>query len=226
MDKDPRKVRVRASAGLPVSGKVLWDGTPSAKADEGHVSVELWPLNRMMLMGETLTIKSSIPGDFGLSSLILDDYSASAFVSSPGLYVKDITYAGISILAEPLRFGAAIGNAEIRVVLARDGATIAVTVADKDRNPIPYANVAIMPAKAASPAELASGLKWGEADQLGLYTSATLAPGKYYVLATESPISTTYESINHLWLNRSRAAEVEAGAGQGLQVTVEPTKLD
>ena len=157
----------------------------------------------------------------------MGDYSVSAFVTSPGLYIKDIRYSGVCLLQEPFRFGSAAGSAAIRVRVGSDGGAASIHVADKDGNPVPNASVAIMPASAAWELLLASQIISGQADQTGNYTSSTLPPGKYGVVAIQAPIDTRYESIHALWsLRGSKTTEIEIAPGANLEVTLEPTKID
>jgi hypothetical protein len=180
-----------------------------------------------MLMGEVLVTQSSIPGNFNFPDLLLDDYEVKTFMVSTGLYVKDVTYAGVSVLHEPLRLGSAVGNASFRVVVGSDGGSADIDVADKDRNPVPHANLVIMPAGATSESALASQLVLGQADQSGRYSSGSFPPGKYYVVATAAPIALTYESISRLWSVRSsKAAIVDIAGGRTVQAIVEPMKIE
>ena len=49
----------------------------------------------------------------------------------------------------------------------------------------------------------------GRADTPGTYTSRSPAPGRYYVLATDSLIDRTPECIGRIWKARTRPQEVE-----------------
>ena len=118
-----------------------------------------------------------------------------------------------------------MANSQLQVLVAHDGATITAAVADRDGNPIPFANVVVVAAGTSSETEFASALSWGQADQTGVYTSPALAPGKYRVLATDAPLSRAYESVNRLWNARARASDIELGAGQNVQVKLDPTDL-
>ena len=60
----------------------------------------------------------------------------------------------------------------------------------------------------------------------GQYTSTTLAPGKYYAVATEDSYDATVESIGKLWRSRNRFTEVDVAPGGAALVTLEPVKLD
>ena len=122
------------------------------------------------------------------------------------VYIKDVTYGDRSILYQSLRVGSALGNASLRVILVRDGGTVSTT--------------------ADSEAIFAAAVKTGKTDQDGVWTSGTLAPGKYFVLATGETIDHSPETTRKLWKARSRGEEVELAPNGKLSVTLSPKSLD
>ncbi|MBZ5625622.1 MAG: hypothetical protein LAQ69_44050, partial [Acidobacteriia bacterium] len=167
-DRDLQNVRIPLSPGLPLEGEVVWDGTPPEQPVTTKVSVSLQPLSRNPITNaERPNARPDIPGTFSFPSLVMADYGVRTLLNAPGLYVKDVTYAGNSVLHEPLRLGSAIQGAGLRVVVARDGATIGARVTDKDGNPVPAIAVLVMPADVRSEAILQSVLVTGETDQTG-----------------------------------------------------------
>lgn len=132
----------------------------------------------------------------------------------------------MSILHEPLRVGSALGNAGLRIVVARDGGFISAKVADKDGNPVPNSYVLTLPQGATTEALLAAQLISGQTDQNGVYSSDMLAPGKYLVLASTAPVDMTPESISKLWRARSHAQEVEVSANGTAQVNLVPATME
>ncbi len=224
--EDIRDVRVVAQPGDTLAGQIVWSGPPPDKAIDSPIGVRLEPLNRPTLTGERLDAKSSIPGDFSFPSLLSDDYAVRVLNPPRELYVKDITYAGRSVMNEPMRPGSSIGNQELRVVIARDGGYLAVSVKGEDDKPVPDVNIFVMPAGARSEPELASVMTFGQADQNGAFRSDALAPGKYYVVAADLPNDTSPETIAALWRARIKAKEVEITSGTTAQVTVAPMTLN
>jgi hypothetical protein len=156
---------------------------------------------------------------------LLDDYELNVYGVPHDLYLKDITYGGLSILHEPLRVGSAMGNATLRVIVARDGGYVSAKVADKDGNPVPDSYVLIMPSSASSEPALAASLISGQTDQNGVYSSEMLAPGKYLVLASSAPVDSTPEGIGKLMRTRSHAQEVEIAANGNQQTTLAPVAV-
>jgi hypothetical protein len=223
-DDDVHKIRVEGRPQVPVSGEVVWAATPPEKPISSKLSIWLQPLTRAQWSGEQLSADSSIPGEFSMS-LLMDEYVVRVFGLPDGLYLKDITYAGVSIREEPLRPGSAPGNAALRLVVARDSGSISAKVADQDGNPVSDANILVMPAESNSEASLAASLKSGQTDQNGTYISGSLAPGKYLVLGSAAPVDRSPESIGNLWRARSQARPVEVAPNNTVQVTLDLTTL-
>lgn len=220
-DQDVRGVTAMAAPGKPLPGEVVWDGTALDKPSDSKVTIQL-----QQLTGFTrFSAESSIPGGFSYPGVWVDDYAVSVSGLPAGSYVKDISYGGVSVLHDPLHFGSALGNAGLRVVLARDGGSVNARVTDKDGKAVPDTHVYVMPASVASQPVLSAVLVSGQTDQNGAYASPTLAPGKYYVLASDTEVVPTPESIEKLWGVRTRAKEAEISPGSAPQVTLEPISI-
>ena len=227
-DRDVRGVKVGARPRLAVPGEVVWYGTPPEQPVQSKISCFVDPLTRAPWGNETNKgdVKSSIPGEFSFPGLLLDDYELSVHGIPHNLYLKDITYGGLSILHEPLGVGRAMGNATLRVIVAPNGGYVSAKVADKDGNPVPDSYVIIVPSSANSESALATNLISGQTDQNGVYSSDMLAPGKYLTLASSAPVDSTPESIGKLLRSRSHAQEVEIAANMTAQVTLPPVALE
>lgn len=227
-DRDVHNVKVAARARLTVPGEVVWYGTAPEQPVPSKISVSLDPMTRARWGNESngLYAQPSIPGNFSFPGLLLDDYEVSVHGIPHNLYLKGIIYGGVSILHEPLRVGSAMGQAELRVVVAPDGGYISAKVADKESNPVPDSYVLIMPESATTEPLLAAQLISGQTDQNGMYSSDMLAPGKYLLLASLMPVDMTPESIGKLWRARSHAQEVEIGPSATMQVTLAPAAIE
>jgi hypothetical protein len=223
IDQDVRNVRISAEPGRELSGEVAWDGSPPAKPIDARITIQI---RRLSAMGQVRT-QSSIPGEFSFPDVWVDEYAVTVSALPRGVYVKDITYGSSSVLHDPLRFGSAIGNAGLRVVLAWNGGFVSMRVADEDGNPAPQTYVYVMPKEVVSEPALSAVYVIGQTDQNGLYSSDTLRPGKYYVLAaTGARIDRTPERIHALWGARSRAKEVDILPSAALEVTLEPAAIE
>jgi hypothetical protein len=205
-DIDLQNVRVTARPRIPLSGEVVWDGPAPDPPLEAKLPIFLEALSRT----ERGDVQAPIPGAFEFTGgMVMDDFRLQVRPVPKGVYIKEITYGDRNILYEPLRVGRAMGNSGLRVVLARNGGTIATKVADKDGNPVPECAIVVMPGGLASDGAFAAALVTGRTDQAGRWSSATLAPGTYHVLATNDAINKTPETISKILASRSRAQEVD-----------------
>ena len=225
-DEDLKGVRVTALPGKSMEVETVWDVDPPATPMTNKVTLSTQPLFRAGFMNEHGAARLDVPGTGSLDNIFPDDYSVRAMILAPGIYVKDVTFAGRSVLYEPLRAGAAMSGSGMRAVVAHDGATVNVQVNDKDGHPGANLRVLVMPGEVKSEGELASRLVQGETNQLGAYTSQTLPPGKYYVVATEEPVEFTPESIDKLWRARTRFQDVQLPPSGSATVKLEPGKIE
>jgi hypothetical protein len=225
VDRDLQNVRITLGPGLPLEGEVALEGPVPEKPIATKVILNLVALSRSPLNAERTGVRADIPGTFSFPSLLMSDYGVRALINAVGMYVKDVTYAGVSILDEPLRLGSAMQGAGLRVVVGRDGATLNARVTDKDGNPLGSTVVLVMPANVRSEAVLQAHLVIGESDQAGLFVSHTLPPGKYFVAALTEPVDATTASIDRLWRWRLKFKEVELAPSGSAQVTLEPLKI-
>jgi len=226
-DKDIHKVSVVGRAKISVRGEVAWDGKPPDQPVTGKINLAVNPMTRAPFGDEIKSFygKSlAVPGEFALQGLLADDYSAEVSQIPDGIYVKDILYGGQSVLHEPMHAGKTMGT-DLRILLATDGGKISLKVQDKDGNPVPDCTVVLFPETANSDGTLADSMLPGQTDQYGSYTSATIAPGTYYVLATGDAVNRTPESIAKLLRARTQARKVELKANGSASVTLSPISL-
>ncbi|MBZ5618259.1 MAG: carboxypeptidase regulatory-like domain-containing protein [Acidobacteriia bacterium] len=222
-DRDVQNVRVIARPRIPLAGEVVWDGPAPDPPLDAKLTLRLQAITRT----ERGSVDATIPGEFSLpGGLLMDDFGLQVSEVPKGVYIKDITYGGHSILYEPLRLGSAMGDAGLRIVLARDGGTASARVTDKDGNPVPECSIVMIPASAANEATIAAALTTGKTDLRGTWTSASLAPGKYFVLATSDTIDRSPESIAKLWASRTRAQEVDLNPNATATLTLTPKSLE
>jgi hypothetical protein len=222
-DEDVHELKPRVQAPIVVSGDVVWDGDPPDPPAANKVSVTLRPIGRSMYYDDfaALTAPATLPGTFSFPSVLIGDYYVLVTGLSGNQYVKNIAWAGASVLHGTFRAGTSAGNLGLRVVVARDGGYLSTTVADKDGNPVD-SHVVAMPADAVTDAVLADAMVVGQTDQNGTWKSAALAPGKYYVLAWNALPRPTPETIAQLRRLKNQATEIEVGAGATAQVKLSP----
>ena len=97
--------------------------------------------------------------------------------------------------------------------VGNDGGFIKVTAP-------PGAQILILPDALGDEAILAAAMVAGQADNTGSYTSRSLAPGKYHVMATDILIDRTPELIGQIRRARTRAQEVDLGPNVTASVTL------
>jgi hypothetical protein len=224
-DRDETQILVTPQTRLDVPGEVLWDGAAPDPPVSNVFQIALQPLTRTAFATERTPVRSTIPGKFSFTGLFTDDYSIFRLNPSAiptGAYVKDMTYGDRSVLMEPFRPGSTVGEGTFRVILARDGGTISANVADKDGHPMSDFNVVILPESAGSEAALAATVVTGQTDQNGAWTSGQLAPGKYFVIATQSVVDRSAETIAKFWRGRDKAKRVDLGPKAAVQVALDP----
>jgi hypothetical protein len=217
---DVRDLKVVPRPRMTIAGEVMFDGPAPEKPVEGKLNLNLAPMTRAPYGSESgaLSAKVDIPGQFSFEGLFIDEYGFRPNAVPGNLYFKSMTYGTQSILYEPLRVGSQMGDAGIRVVMGTDGGQIGAKVTDKNGNPVGDSWVHVLPDQVVSEAMLAAAFVSGQTDQNGAWTSKSLAPGKYYVLATTGPVDKSPEDINRLWQARIRAQEVTVTKGGSASV--------
>ena len=222
-DRDVENVRVTARPHVPFAGEVTWDGPAPETPLDTKLSIDLQALSRT----ERGSVAAAIPGPFSIENGLVMDNFAITFRGVPkGVYVKDITYGGHSILNDSLKLGMAMGDGSVRIALARDGGVVNARVTDKDGNPVPDCPVVLMPASAGNEATLSAAMITGRTDLAGAWSSVSLAPGKYYAIATRDSIDKSPESMARLWRSRTGAQEVEISPNGTAALSLNPKTLE
>jgi hypothetical protein len=219
-DRDVAGVRVGLRPRIPVAGEVVFGGPAPETSPAAKLGLSVAAITRTEY-GDAAIGRSRASSHL-TADCLMDEYGLDITAVPAGIYIKDVSYGDRSILYQSLRVGSALGDAGLRVILGRDGGSIGTRVADKDGNPVADCTVVILPATAPSEAVLAAALKTGKTDQGGSWSSRTLAPGKYFVLATGETIDRSPETIGRLWKARNRGEEVELAPNGKLSVTLSP----
>lgn len=222
-DQDLTDLKIAIAPVIRLDAEVVLDGPVPPTPFTNQVSVFAAALHDTAQPSEALNGRVNIPGSIS-GTVRPDDYHASANIvgtAPAGLYIKDITYNGTSVRYGNFHSGSAAAGG-IRVIVGQDGATFTATVTDKDGNPVGDTYVVFMPADAGTEAELAARIVRGGTDQNGQYTSKTIAPGKYYAVATDEPLDYRPETLDKIWQSHSRYQEFEVGPHGTAQVVLKP----
>lgn len=118
-----------------------------------------------------------------------------------------------------MQAGATVG-AQLRVVLAMDVGTVIVNVTDKNGQPVPDYNLALIPDGPFTGVDVANAMITGKTDQYCSYTTVKVAPGKYYVIGSDSAINRSPECLKNLILARANAPAAELSADGQAHVTL------
>ena len=224
-DGDVHDVRLAVQPVPPVSFEAVWD-TPSGDAGGDLLR---FPYEVTSLDESTRSLFAGVAaeGHLGASMpLPAVDFEIRARGLPPGDYLKDFLVSGVSLLRKPVVKGSAVlSGAHIRFVIGRDGGSIAGMAADSSGKAAPQLNVVFVPEDVSTPAELSEAISTTLTDQNGAFRSATLAPGRYRVIATSSPVPPTPECMEKLWAARSSAAGAEVQAGSTAAVKLVPVVL-
>jgi hypothetical protein len=223
-DKDETRFFLTAPPRIPVTGEVVWDGISPDPPLSAMLTVSIRPITRAPYVAELNGARAAIPGKFSFEGLFVDDYQVILTGVPSGVYIKDVTYGDKSVQYQVFRPGSATGEATLRVVLARDGGTLSIKAESKDNKPAADAQIAVLPANAASEGVLAATMITGQTDQNGAWTSPLLAPGKYYVFATDLPLDRSPETIAKLWRGRSKAKQVDLSPSGSQQIALTSTE--
>jgi hypothetical protein len=221
-DRDISNVNLVSQPRVPLAGEVTWFGA----APDPPLAASL----RLLLQAVTRTNRANttapVPGEFSFTgSVPMDEYQMTINAVPTGVYVKDVVYGDRSVLLTTIRPGAGMRDTTLRIILARDGGSIAANVVDKDGNPIAECNVLVMPASSPSEALLSAAMRSGKTDQTGRWSSGTIAPGKYIVLAIMETINRSPETIAKIWKARTHGETVELTVGGKPTVKIEPKPL-
>jgi hypothetical protein len=230
-DRDIRDYRLALTAAQSLEGEVVWDGPAPAGSASRKLTIALTP-TRAGFQGKSQhpLATADIPGSFSLSDVVGESYYVQPSLSGAGvlggLYVKDVTYSGKSVLHESLDVGHATPGAGLRIVVANDGGKIGVRVTDKNGNPVSGAQIVIIPGDIPSAAIMADAMAFGQTYENGTYTAGPLPPGKYWVMASSETFEPTPESMARLLSFRNRFTEVLLSANGTAQVTLQPIALE
>ena len=140
------------------------------------------------------------------------------------------------LLGAPRLFGL---SSKLRIVVGHDGGTIDVTATGGNGIPSVSTAVMILPASAQNENELAARMRSGSTNGSGIYSAASIPPGRYYILATDDPplnetllptettmMIKTQDNLSLLLRARSKGQAVDVGPGATVHVRVTPKALE
>lgn len=228
---DPQDVQLSPAPAVTVSGDAVWDSEPIGKPAEVRIRIGLSKSRNvtyadeaespgLMRAGFSYGDRVKVPGQFTLESTPVDDYTLDLREIPDGCYVKDATFDGAAVLHEPVHLTQSAGG-RLHIVLACDAGSLTARVTDRDGNPVSHVHLYVMPEEAPSAAALHEVLKLADVENGWSEAVKLLPPGKYLALACDLEMDGTAEPVLKLWRARSKATEVEIGAGATVQLTLQ-----
>lgn len=231
-DRDADDVPLMATGPVTIAGETVWEPAPR---DQSKANVRViiglergWSDGNAdeaqppSMMGSMVSYggRIQVPGPFTLENSPANDYSLKLGELPAGCYVKQAAFGSANVLHQPLQLAQG-AEGRLHIALACDGASLTARVTDRDGNPVSHVNLYVLPAEAPSAAALSDLLKQAEVQNGWSGIVQPLPPGKYLVLACDLELDGTAEPILKLWRSRPKAKEVEIGAGESAQVTLE-----
>src|SRR5205807_4548536 len=75
IDQDVSKVLVTAHPRVTVPGEIVWEGAPPDPPVSSQLSINPRPMTRAPFRGEFRAARASMPGQFSLDNVFMDEYS-------------------------------------------------------------------------------------------------------------------------------------------------------
>jgi protocatechuate 3,4-dioxygenase beta subunit len=216
---DVRDVEIDLLPAPSITVRIDWDKAPNPEIT-ATAEIRLESLRRYSISNKAL----SVPGFWAFDRIPAGKYAFTA-VPPKGFYVKKAMYSGVDLLRNPALLEGAT-RSEILVTIGTDGGSLRVAVNDRDGHPIPDAHIYLLPADIL--AEDATSASWieGQSDGEGVFEAATVAPGKYDVLAIQRQISTVPEDVRALLAARTASTQVTVEPGKAAKVEVKQVRVD
>lgn len=210
-----RMLSVSTSPPVTVSGEVTWEMEPAQNTPRPELAFGAAPQSHPVVS------RVRVPGEFVFQAMPTLDYHLQIFSGlEPPFYVKDIKYGDSNILHTPI---VPVSGEKLRILLGSDGGSINIVVHDDNGRLSANASIAVIPENQAADAVV--GVILGRCDNGGGYIATALAPGRYYVLATQESLPYTPESLARIWSVRGEAEKVQLAANGIVMVSAVTKKV-
>lgn len=232
-DRDLTRLVVNASTTFDTEGELVIEGPQPAESINTRFAVSMTGLTTT---AGGAGAETGIPGTFTFQGLHPDRYALRVSPIPDGWYIKSIFYGKEDLAQRTARFVLDKPGTPLKVVMRTDGARFRIKVTNKDDEPLAGQSVLVVRAGLmTSPQRLVGTMMTGYSDARGEISTftlvnqqprAVLAPGEYYVLATEIPVNQTADVLESVWqLLRSDATRVTLKPSETGQVTVKRVTL-
>lgn len=211
-------VSIAITPGTDISGRIIWEGTPSLEQDELSVMAES-PDMFNFEGGARVTSANS----FVLKSVGDGMYTARVWGHGKDCYLKDVRYAGSGALEDGFAVkGGVAGSLEITI--SSRGARVQGAVTDSDGLPAVGVRVVLVP---EPPRRSQSRLyKEQTTDQYGHFEVRGIAPGDYKLFSWEEVESGAWEDPEFLkpFEGKGEKIALQEGDQKTLNLTAIRTK--
>lgn len=212
-------VSIAITPGTDISGRIIWEGTPSLEQDELSVTAESPDVN--FGFGGNSRVTSA--NTFVLKGVGDGTYMARLWGQGKDCYIKDVQYAGSSALEDGFAVkGGAAGTLEITI--SSHGARVQGTVTDSDGLPAVGVRVVLIPE--LSRRTQYTLFKEQTTDQYGHFEVRGIAPGDYKLFSWEEVESGAWEDPEFLkpFEGKGEKISLQEGDQKALNLTAIRTK--
>jgi protocatechuate 3,4-dioxygenase beta subunit len=213
-------ITLTIGAGVNISGRVMWDGTPSVQGNDLWVSLK--PTDAGWNFGGGGARVDS-GNSFSLRDISDGTYFAQINGESQDCYIKDVHYGATDALDNG--FTVTKGAlATLEIAISSRGARVQGAVVDADRLPAAGVQVVIVPEE--SRRALYRLYRTGTTDQYGHFEIHGVAPGDYKLFSWAEVESGAWEDPEFLKLyeEKGEMISVEAGDQKTINLSAIPTK--
>src|SRR6266404_3392784 len=184
-------VSMAITPGTDISGRVIWEGTPSIEQDELSVFAESPDMMFNFGGGSRVTSVNT----FVLNGVGDGTYMARVWGHGKDCYIKDVQYAGSSALEDGFTVKGGAGGT-LEITISSRGARVQGTVADSDGLRSVGVRVVLVP----EPAHRTQYTLFKEqtTDQYGHFEVRGIAPGDYKLFSWEEAESGAWEDPEFL----------------------------
>jgi hypothetical protein len=232
IDKDLTKLTVKGSNMFDTQGEIVVDGPPPTPPLTSRVRVVMVALTPTANPTNT---DSAIPGKFVLKNRNIDRYFLRIQGLPNGWYIKNVMYGNEDLNLRVNRFILDKPDVPLKVVLGQNGAKLRVKVTDDKGQPVMGKRVIVVRTGLNEPPKLVGQMLTSYSDEAGECSTWTLviepprpvlAPGDYYVLATDMPYNQTADVMEqiHRALQAS-ATKVTLQPGGSTEISIKPVVL-
>jgi hypothetical protein len=207
---------ISMSPGVPVAGRVRFEGQPLSAADLNRLQVSVISPDKL------LTSYSKVTGDatFRFDNLAPHEYRISVSGLPAGFFVKEARLGGLDALRSPVQISEREANG-LNVVISSNVAAVDGTVTNDKLEPVAASVVVLIPDRERDRIELFQRVN---ADRTGHFNFASVPPGNYRAFAWEAlePYAYFDPELLRQVEQRAKSVQLTESSKQTLTLTAIP----